>query len=242
MRAAGEETCWCGARLESREKSSLDGTCNIGMYMYNITYGTYDVQIQCPWRISQASAPRCRRDDVQRNRKDHTHQAAGVGTQASTLVEQQSRQQRDDEGLDRSRLQKRASGLGRAQACLPPRARAEAARRRGAIRGEHFHPAIRRDARAHPHHAGHRSHAAGGPGVGGPARRCVRSQRSGRNKCSRCLWDTFTAICIYEKARLSPAALEAMRAAYRERRFLLYFADHGLGGWHARPRAAGCNC
>jgi PIN domain nuclease of toxin-antitoxin system len=30
------------------------------------------------------------------------------------------------------------------------------------------------------------------------------------------LWDTFTAIWIYEKARLSPAALEAMRAAYRE--------------------------
>jgi len=45
MRAAGEETWWCGARLESREKSALDGTCNIGMYMYNITYGTYDVQI-----------------------------------------------------------------------------------------------------------------------------------------------------------------------------------------------------
>jgi PIN domain nuclease of toxin-antitoxin system len=30
------------------------------------------------------------------------------------------------------------------------------------------------------------------------------------------LWDRFTAIWIYEKARLSPAALEAMRAAYRE--------------------------
>ena len=30
------------------------------------------------------------------------------------------------------------------------------------------------------------------------------------------LWDTCTAIWIYEKARLSPAALEAMRAAYRE--------------------------
>ena len=30
------------------------------------------------------------------------------------------------------------------------------------------------------------------------------------------LWDTFTAIWIYEKAWLSPAALEAMRAAYRE--------------------------
>jgi PIN domain nuclease of toxin-antitoxin system len=30
------------------------------------------------------------------------------------------------------------------------------------------------------------------------------------------LWDTCTAIWIYEKARLSQAALEAMRAAYRE--------------------------
>jgi PIN domain nuclease of toxin-antitoxin system len=30
------------------------------------------------------------------------------------------------------------------------------------------------------------------------------------------LWDTCTAIWIYEKAQLSPAALEAMRAAYRE--------------------------
>jgi len=30
------------------------------------------------------------------------------------------------------------------------------------------------------------------------------------------LWDTCAAIWIYEKARLSQAALEAMRAAYRE--------------------------
>jgi PIN domain nuclease of toxin-antitoxin system len=30
------------------------------------------------------------------------------------------------------------------------------------------------------------------------------------------LWDTCTAIWIYEKARLSQAALEAMGAAYRE--------------------------
>lgn len=30
------------------------------------------------------------------------------------------------------------------------------------------------------------------------------------------LWDTCTAIWIYEKARLSPAALEAMSAAHRD--------------------------
>ena len=30
------------------------------------------------------------------------------------------------------------------------------------------------------------------------------------------LWDTHTAIWIYEKARLSQAALDALRAAYRE--------------------------
>ena len=30
------------------------------------------------------------------------------------------------------------------------------------------------------------------------------------------LWDTSTAICIYERARLSQAALDAMSAAHRE--------------------------
>src|SRR4051812_37908895 len=58
--------------------------------------------------------------DLPRNRENYRREAAAEGATSTRVVEQQSLQQRHDQGLAQCRLQERAGGHGSAQADVSP--------------------------------------------------------------------------------------------------------------------------
>ena len=115
----------------------------------------------------------------------------------------------------------------------------QAADAAGPAAGEHaVSSALRCNARSRPHHARHRSHAAGRSGMGGSARRSVRQGEAGAVSAAA----PSRHLCRHLADRKSAFDAGGRRGVACERRRHLISRRSPHGRSACWPRAGGCNC
>src|SRR3954462_9425879 len=104
----------------SAVQTAILDTCDTVCYTVLRMEGSPDGKVRKPWRLPAKTTRAGSTADIPRNRENHRRKTAAEGAASSGLVEQQSFQQRDDQGLAQCRLRKRAGGHGSAQAGVSP--------------------------------------------------------------------------------------------------------------------------